>query len=82
MAPRVKARHARTTSNWSGRSNASRYLILTDRGATQLFDRQARKYLGMSGTEFSQRLHSDDVQDLDPSSVRRVSMLMPAKPGN
>ena len=82
MAPRIRPRHGKTSSNGSGTSDASRYLILTDRGVTHLFDRQARKYLGMSGAEFAQRLHSDDVDDLDPSSVRRVSMLMPAKTGN
>jgi len=42
----------------------------------QMFDRGARKYLGMSGEEFSRRYRSGEIPNPDRPEVVRVSMLM------
>lgn len=42
-----------------------------------LVDRQARKYLGMSGEEFIARYAAGDIPDPDRSDVIRVAMLLP-----
>lgn len=47
------------------------------REAAQLLDRQARKYLGMSGDEFVRRYRAGDIDDPDRSDVIRVAMLIP-----
>jgi hypothetical protein len=43
----------------------------------QILDRQARKYLGMSGEEFVRRYRSGETSELDHSDVTRLSMLIP-----
>jgi len=43
----------------------------------EILDRQARKYLGMSGDEFVRRYRSGEIDDPDRSDVIRVAMLIP-----
>lgn len=42
-----------------------------------ILDRQARKYLGMSGNEFVQRYRAGKIEDLESTNVARVAMLIP-----
>jgi hypothetical protein len=42
-----------------------------------ILDRQARKYLHMSGDEFAQRYRAGTIEDPDRSEVLRVAMLLP-----
>lgn len=79
MAPKAKASHK--VSHHQKRSHvrdrSGRVLILTDKGGRDLFDRQARKYLGMSGEEFRKRYKEHRLAEYDESDVTRVAMLMP-----
>lgn len=43
----------------------------------KLVDRQAKKYLGMSGAEFVRRYEAGEIDDPDRAEVRRVAMLIP-----
>jgi len=42
-----------------------------------LLDRQAKKYLGMSGDAFVREYRAGRIPDPDRSEVRRVAMLIP-----
>jgi hypothetical protein len=42
-----------------------------------ILDRQARKYLGMSGEEFVRRYRAGEIEDPDRSDVVALSMLLP-----
>jgi hypothetical protein len=42
-----------------------------------LLDRQAQKYLGMSGEEFRRQYRAGTIEDPDRSEVIRVSMILP-----
>ena len=51
---------------------------LTSREARQLFDREARRHLNMSGREFLRRWEAGKFDgQADTSAVRRVAMLLP-----
>ncbi len=43
----------------------------------RLLDRQARKYLGMTGPEFAEKYRANEIPDPDRSDVIRVAMLLP-----
>jgi hypothetical protein len=43
----------------------------------EILDRQARKYLGMSGDEFARQYRAGELPDPDRSEVARVAMLLP-----
>lgn len=43
----------------------------------ELFDRQARRYLGMSGEEFARRWADGTIPDPDRTDVLRIAMLLP-----
>jgi hypothetical protein len=59
------------------RSGASRYdYVSTARGKAML-DRQARRYLKMSGSQFVAAYRSGAIEDPDRSEVVRVAMLLP-----
>jgi len=49
---------------------------ITKRDGEQLLDRQARKYLNMSGVEFKRQYHAG-MLDAEDSRVIRVSFLLP-----
>lgn len=42
-----------------------------------ILDRQARKYLGMSGEEFARRYRAGQLPDPNRADVIRVAMLLP-----
>ncbi|MCC6790814.1 MAG: hypothetical protein IT336_03965 [Thermomicrobiales bacterium] len=43
----------------------------------KILDRQAQKYLGMSGDEFARKYRAGQIPDPDRSEVVRVAMLLP-----
>jgi len=47
------------------------------REGAEILDRQAKKYLGMSGDEFVRRYRAGEIEDADRSDVIRVAMLIP-----
>lgn len=50
---------------------------ISKRQGADLLDRQARKYLKISGAEFRERYVSGNLAGLDPEAVRRVSFILP-----
>jgi hypothetical protein len=50
---------------------------ISRREGSELLDRQARKYLGMSGEEFKRQYRAGTIEDSERSEVMRVSMLIP-----
>jgi hypothetical protein len=50
---------------------------LTDEDALALLDRQARRYLRVSGEEFIRRRQAGDVDDWDAADVVMLSLLIP-----
>lgn len=52
-------------------------VYLTRRAAAKMFDREARKLLGMSGEEFARRYRAGEVAHLDHSHVTELSILLP-----
>ncbi len=57
------------------RQHAPEYI--SKRQGADLLDRQARKYLRISGAEFRERYASGNLDGLDPEAVRRVSFILP-----
>ena len=51
-------------------------LVSREEGA-KILDRQARKYLGMSGHEFVRKYRMGQIEDPDRNDVIRVAMLIP-----
>jgi hypothetical protein len=43
----------------------------------ELLDRQARKYLDMSGDAFVEQYRAGKIEDADRTDVQRVAMLIP-----
>jgi hypothetical protein len=50
---------------------------LSDEEARALFDRQARKYLGMSGEEFLRKWDAGEFDDPDQTNIVRVVLMIP-----
>lgn len=50
---------------------------ITKEEGVELLDRQARKYLGMSGPEFRDKYRSGELTEDDHPEVVRVAMLIP-----
>jgi hypothetical protein len=50
---------------------------MTREEGKRLFDRQARKFLGMSGEEFYRRYRAGEIEDPYRLEVARVAMLLP-----
>ncbi len=50
---------------------------ISKRQGADLLDRQARKYLKISGAEFRERYDAGNLDGLDPEAVRRVSFILP-----
>lgn len=59
-----------------GRGDVTINYISRQEGS-RLLDRQARKYLGMSGDEFKRRYQAGTIEDPERSAVLRVSLLLP-----
>lgn len=52
---------------------------LTEAESYELFDRQARAWMGMSGEEFARRLRDGEIEDVDRNPVIKLSLMMPAE---
>ena len=50
---------------------------VTPEEGAEILDRQARKYLGMSGEEFVRRYEAGDFEDPCDTNIARISMLIP-----
>lgn len=50
---------------------------ISRREGSALLDRQARKYLGMSGEEFKRRYREGTIEDPERADVLRISFLIP-----
>lgn len=50
---------------------------ISRREGARLLDRQARKYLGMSGEDFKRQYRAGTIDDPERSEVIRVSLLLP-----
>jgi hypothetical protein len=59
------------------RATVSGIKYVTRGGGKKLLNRQARKYLGMSGDEFARKYRAGEIPDPDRTDVRRVAMLLP-----
>jgi len=51
--------------------------ILTREEGRKLLDRQARRYLGITGDEFVRRWKKQEFEDPDRPEVMRVALLLP-----
>lgn len=47
------------------------------RQGARILDRQARRYLGMSGEEFVRKYHAGELENSHRPEVIRISMLVP-----
>lgn len=54
-----------------------RFKYVSRKEGTEILDRQARKYLGMSGEEFVRRYREGSLTEEDNLAVTRVSILIP-----
>lgn len=51
--------------------------FITEAEGKEILDRQAQKYLGMSGQEFIRRYRAGEIDDPNRREVTLVSMLIP-----
>lgn len=66
-----------TDVDWGEDTGVELHYVTPEEGA-EILDRQARKYLGMSGEEFVRRYDAGEIDDDDYGfNVMRVSMLIP-----
>jgi hypothetical protein len=77
--PRKRPANPRLALWQKSRRVRPEYISKQEAGA--LLDRQARKYLEMSGAEFRERYESGNLAGLDPDAVRRVSFILPMSDG-
>ena len=68
----IRNRESRVTQNGSNGT-----VSVTRSEGLKILDRQARKYLGMSGDEFASKYRAGQIPDPDRSEVVRVAMLLP-----
>jgi|GEM_PF-5505251 len=54
-----------------------RFNFISPDEGKQLLDKQARKYLNMSGEEFRRQYRAGQIEDPERSEVVRVSLLLP-----
>ena len=53
------------------------YRVLSCEEGQKLLDRQARRYLGMSGPEFARKWKAKKIENPDRPEVMRVAFLLP-----
>lgn len=63
------------------RTTSSPYEYVTARRGRALLDRQARRYLNMSGAEFRAAFRAGTIDSPDRPEVVRVAMLLPFADG-
>jgi hypothetical protein len=66
-----------TVSPAKRKSQVQGVTYVSRREGAEILDRQARKYLGMSGAEFVRRYRAVEIEDADRTDVLRVAMLIP-----
>lgn len=77
MVTAVRPTRKGTTAAIARKASASGANYVTRRRGKAILDRQAKKYLGMSGQEFVRRYRAGEIEDADRSDVARVAMLIP-----
>ena len=78
----VRRTQPRSTHHSTPQLDADRYQHVSVSEGKDLLDRQARKYLGMSGEEFRRAYREGSIDDPDRSEVIRVSLLLPFAEGS
>ena len=53
------------------------YRVLSREEGQKLLDRQARRYLGMSGPEFARKWKAKKIENPDRPEVMRAAFLLP-----
>lgn len=81
MTDQITARHDieqvdEDDKAWPPEDPETGFTYITREEGERLIDRQAQKYLGMSGVEFKQRYRAGTM-DPERSEVIRVAMLLP-----
>lgn len=66
---------AETDFDW-GDTGVELYYVTPEEGA-EILDRMARKYMGMSGEEFTRMYEAGEIEDSCRSEVARVAILIP-----
>ena len=59
------------------KSSKNGFRVLSKKEGEKLLDRQARRYLRMSGKEFVRRWKAKKIKDPDRPEVMRVAFLLP-----
>jgi hypothetical protein len=59
------------------KSSKNGFRVLSKQEGEKLLDRQARRYLRMSGKEFVRRWKAKKIKDPDRPEVMRVAFLLP-----
>lgn len=59
------------------KASKNRYRVLSREEGQKLLDRQARRYLRMSGPEFVRKWKAKEVENPDRPEVMRVAFLLP-----
>lgn len=59
------------------RRNVGGITYITREEGERLLDKQAQKYLGMSGADFKRQFRAGAIEDPDRPAVIRVSLLIP-----
>ena len=59
------------------KSSQNGFRVLSKDEGAKLLDRQARRYLRMSGKEFVRRWKAQKIKDPDRPEVMRVAFLLP-----
>lgn len=59
------------------RPTVARYDYVSPRRGAAILDREARRYLNMSGAQFRAAYRAGTIEDPDRSEVVRVAMLLP-----
>lgn len=73
----IAVRPAKRKGTGARRVTGRRYDYISPAHGKRLLDRQARRYLKMSGAEFVAKYRAGEIPDPDRSEVVRVAMLIP-----
>jgi hypothetical protein len=76
MTSGLKGKREKAHSSQNGNTTNGTISVTRSEGY-KILDRQAQKYLGMSGDEFAIKYRTGQIPDPDRSEVVRVAMLLP-----
>lgn len=71
------ATHKKVRTGAASKAAQNGTVYVTRSEGHKILDRQAQKYLGMSGDEFARKYRAGQIPDPDRSEVVRVAMLLP-----